>query len=265
MTNTFDDFQFKSDSLVLRAKEAPWDTAAFGCPVGQIDHISVHNLLEAHEHFDIFRKWIDSNKIKLISCRLSSEQLIESMLLEDNEFKFIETVLHPVHSKLHVFKDFIDPELIISVPEESDIPSLQHIAEVAFTNERYYVDPRVSNILSGKRFGRWVINAYSHPRQKLLKVTHQNEIIAFFVVEYLDGNNVYWHLTAVNPLCHGSGYGRRSWMAMLALHSREDMQKVSTTIAARNVPILNLYSSLNFRFAPPEMTFHWVRNGQSIL
>ena len=36
-----------------------------------------------------------------------------------------------------------------------------------------------------------------------------------------------------------------------------NFEKVETTIAARNTPVLNLYSKLNFRFHEPEMTFHW--------
>jgi hypothetical protein len=51
---------------------------------------------------------------------------------------------------------------------------------------------------------------------------------------------------------------------MLARHLGEGVGKVSTTIAARNVPVLNLYSSLRFRFAPPEMTFHWVRDDRAL-
>jgi ribosomal protein S18 acetylase RimI-like enzyme len=70
---------------------------------------------------------------------------------------------------------------------------------------------------------------------------------------------VYWHLTAVAPQCQGQGYGWRVWRAMLAHHARGGVRSVRTTITAGNVPVLNLYSKLGFRFLPPETTFHWLR------
>jgi RimJ/RimL family protein N-acetyltransferase len=32
---------------------------------------------------------------------------------------------------------------------------------------------------------------------------------------------------------------------------------VSTTVAVRNVRVINLYAKLAFRFRAPAMTFHW--------
>jgi RimJ/RimL family protein N-acetyltransferase len=36
-------------------------------------------------------------------------------------------------------------------------------------------------------------------------------------------------------------------------------QRVYSSIVARNVKVLGLYARLGFQFAPPTMTFHWVR------
>jgi len=258
MSKPIDKFSFRSESLKLEAREAPWDTSAFGYPVALIDEIEVNDLLRARKDFSAFKRWIESNKLNLISCRLSCQKIIESMLLEENEFRFIETVLHPVCAVLTEYKGLADPNLIICPADERDLIELRQIAEKAFTNERYYVDTRVDRIKSGKRYGQWVISAYSHPSQQLLKVIHENNIVAFFVLERYPDASIYWHLTAVHPKYQGKGYGRRIWLSMLANHYEEGVARVSTTIAARNVPVLNLYSSLNFRFDPPESTFHWV-------
>jgi RimJ/RimL family protein N-acetyltransferase len=73
-----------------------------------------------------------------------------------------------------------------------------------------------------------------------------------------DGHS-FWNLSAIFPGYYGKGYGRRAWLAMLRYHQENGCIAVSTTISARNIAVLNLYSSLNFRFLPPEMTFHWMR------
>jgi RimJ/RimL family protein N-acetyltransferase len=70
----------------------------------------------------------------------------------------------------------------------------------------------------------------------------------------------YWHLTAIAPAFQGRGYGKRVWREMLHFHQREGMKQIATTIAARNTPVLNLYASLGFRFQPPEITLHWLRD-----
>lgn len=259
VTKNIENFRICSESLVVEAREAPWDTAVFNYAVVQIDRLDVKNAGMAREEFLSFKDWVHSNDVGLVSCRLSCKHMAESMLLEDNEFKFIEAILHPVCTRLANFKDAVDTQLVIERPAEADLPELVLIAECAFTNERYYVDPRVDTAISGKRYGRWVVSAFFHATQQLLKVVHENKIVAFFIVERLSDQSVYWHLTAVNPQYQGKGYGRRVWLAMLARHHRENAVSVRTTIAARNVPVLNLYSSLNFRFAPPDMTFHWVK------
>jgi GNAT superfamily N-acetyltransferase len=262
MSKCIENFCYRSESLRLEAREAPWDTSAFGYPVALIDIIEVNDLQEARKEFPNFMQWVQVNGLRLISCRLPSQRMIESMLLEENEFRFIETVLHPVCAELNRFKDSADPNIVISPADEHDLMELRQIAEVAFTNERYYVDTRVDRIKSGKRYGQWVINAYSHQSQRLLKVMCKQNIVAFFVCERNVDDCIYWHLTAINPKYQGKGYGRRVWFSMLANHHEEGVERVSTTIAARNIPVLNLYSSLNFRFEPPETTFHWVNSNQ---
>jgi hypothetical protein len=48
---------------------------------------------------------------------------------------------------------------------------------------------------------------------------------------------------------------------MLQRHRNEGAAVITTTISARNVRVLNLYSKLGARFLPPEMTFHWLKPG----
>jgi RimJ/RimL family protein N-acetyltransferase len=257
--NRRESFGFQSDSLVLQAQAVSWDSVALGFPVAQINSIEVKQPEHAPEGFRQFKEWALRGEFQLISCRLPCERLVESMMLEDNGFRYIETVLHPVCRELALFRDTEEAELTICPAEANDLPEIRRIAEYAFTNERHYVDPRLDRRGSGARFSRWAANALSHPTQRLLKVIKGTTLIAFFVTEPRTDGGVYWHLTAVNPTYQGAGYGRRAWTAMLNRHFQEGAAKVSTTIAARNIRVLNLYSSLNFRFLPPEATFHWVR------
>jgi hypothetical protein len=47
------------------------------------------------------------------------------------------------------------------------------------------------------------------------------------------------------------------WTSMLNRHALSGVTKVRTTIAARNVPVINLYARLGWRFMRCQMTYHW--------
>lgn len=145
---------------------------------------------------------------------------------------------------------------------EVDLPIVQDIAERAFGHERYHIDPRLDPNLGNRRYGYWVKNSLDHPNQRLLKIMEDQHIVALFIVESREDQSVYWHLTAISPQWQGQGYGQRVWYAMLRYHQERGQDTVMTTISARNVSVLNLYAKMNFRFLPPEMTFHWVRGDE---
>lgn len=231
---------------------------AFGFPVAQIDQIEVIDPAATLEDYRQFQQWLDAGRIRIASCRLPHDRLRESIFLESRGFRFIEMVLHPKIEKLQTL-DIPSDDLVIVPALESDLTAMRDIAERAFGHERYHIDPRLDPHLGDARYGRWVQNSFAHPRQRLLKVVQGDHIVALFIVESGENRSVYWHLTAIAPGWQGRGYGRRVWRAMLRHHQAEGRDSVMTTISARNVPVLNLYAKLDFRFLPPEMTFHWVR------
>jgi len=241
----------------LKAALVSWDTEIFGYPVAQIEHFKILDSVQFAFDYKEFESWRDINLCKLVSCRLAHDQLYESIFLEKKGFRFIESVLHPKFEKL-LGLNISNQGLQIMPATENDLLGIQRIASTAFSCERFHVDPRLDPELGNMRYTRWVSNTLTHPRQRLLKILDNEVLVAFFIVEVIGVGHVYWHLTAVSPDHQGKGYGRRAWLAMLRHHQSEGYLAVSTTISVRNIPVLNLYSSLNFSFLPPEMTFHWM-------
>lgn len=251
------DFKLETSSLYLLVVEAPWDSMVLGFPCVQIVKFELYDNEIALFDFKIFQTWVDKNKIGFVSCRLRHLQIKESIFLESNGFRFIEMVLHPridrIKSKLYP-KD----QLKIELARESDIDSIKFIAESVFFNERFHIDPRLGAHYGNDRYGRWVTSSLNHPSQVLLKVSEKNQLVGFFLVENREKNNVYWHLTAISSEFQGRGYGLRVWKSMINYHAANSNESISTTISARNIRVMNLYSKLQFAFDPPEMTFHWV-------
>lgn len=251
-------FSIETSRLRLSAREVPWDSDVFGTSVVQIEDLRILDQTGAIADYASFRVWLEAEGVGIVTCRLAHELLRESMLLEDRGFRFIEMVLHP---RLDEIQALVLPEddLEIAPAAEADLGALQGIAEQAFGYERYHVDPRLDRRLGDQRYGRWVRGSLCHPSQRLLKISDRDRLIGLFLVEIDEERLAHWHLTAIAPQSQGLGYGRRVWMMMLRRHQAEGCEAVTTTISARNTPVLNLYAQLRFRFMPPEMTFHWVR------
>lgn len=251
-------------SLAIREKGfqlevdlVPWDTEVFNFPIAHITALIVEDITQANLVFDMLHQWVRALDVRMISCRLPHEQLRETFLLEQQGFRFIEMVLHPVMENLQKIK-LPDSVFHVSKVPDYEVGVIQNMAETCFSHERFHMDPRLSTELANVRYGRWVKNTIKSNRQLLLKIENGNEILAFFVIEENQDRGVYWHLTAVAPEFQGKGHGRNVWLAMLAYHQANGIEQVSTTISARNTPVLSLYSQLQFRFTPPEMTFHWM-------
>ena len=242
--------------MLLKAALVPWDTEIFNYPVAQIERFKILDHDQVLADYSEFESWRDDQQCRLISCRLEQDDLYESMFLEGKGFRFIETVLHPILENLSLL-NISNQGLIIMPALELDLPILQKIAELAFRNERIHIDPRLDSRFGDLRYSRWVKNTLKHPKQQLLKILDNDIIVGLFIIEVINDACVYWHLTAISPEHQGKGYGRRTWLAMLLHHKENGYISVKTTISARNIAVLNLYSSLNFRFLPPEMTFHW--------
>jgi len=251
--------QLKTPHLLLEWTESSWDTAVFGFPVLQIMKVEIRDSA-ADIDFQTFESVRDRVGAGLVSCRLSYECLRESMLLEDHGFRFIEMLYQPELGDLQNRVDLDETGLDTVIAEEGEVPAILDIAGSAFTNERFHSDPRLDSTLGDERYCNWVQNSINHPTQRLYMVRDGMRVVAFFVIEMMPDKTCYWHLNAVAPGVQGQGYGKRAWIAMLRLAREQGAKKVRTCIIARNYKVLNLYAQLGFRFPPPLMTLHWVRD-----
>ncbi len=251
-------FEVATDDMRLAVCSVPWDSEIFGFPVAAIQTIDVHDAERARDAFARYKKWIRDQSIELVSCRLPHDRVSTSMFLERHGFRFVEMVLHPTLRGIQSLPD-IETTLRVEPVLKCEVPIIAAMAERAFGCERYHMDPRVDSQLADLRYGRWIRNSFGDERQILLKIVRADDIAGFFVIENRPDGTVYWHLTAINPDFKGRKVGTEVWRAMMAYHREAGMGCILTTISARNTPVLNLYSKLNFRFAPPEITLHWFR------
>jgi ribosomal protein S18 acetylase RimI-like enzyme len=250
--------QLDTPGLKIAYYVVPWDGEIFRFPVAQIEHIDIRDAAAARRDYGAFKAWLVERDVRLVSCRLGHDRLRESMFLEDRGFRFVEMV-YPL--RLGDVHELQIPQAGIEFHPAgaADLNEMQDIAREAFGTGRLNVDPRLGPELGGRRYAAWVSNSLEHPTQRVYKAVLDGRVAAFFVIEILRGERVYWHLSAVAPAFQGRGVGKRAWRAMIALNQRQGARIIETVIAARNTPVVNLYVDLQFRFMPPLMTFHWWR------
>lgn len=247
-----------TSSLKMAWSRLPWDESVCHFPVLQITSLKV---LWSHAttDFRMFEQARDKLGSGLVSCRIPHNSLVESMLLEDHGFRFIEMLYTP-ELELSATEEVQNGNLLtVNRAIEMDMPALLDIAGTSFYHERFKMDPRLDPRISDQRFQNWVASSLHHPSQELYVVRDGERRISFFIIELLKDGTCYWHLNAVAPDAQGQGYGRRVWTSMLHHAFKSGAKRVRTSIAARNHRVLNLYARLGFTFQTPSMTFHWVR------
>jgi GNAT superfamily N-acetyltransferase len=244
--------------LSVEVSLVPWDTRAFGFPVAQIDALEFTALSDPAPTLARLESWLGDHHVSLVSCRLDSLRLRESMLLEDVGFRFIEMVYSPVLAPLPPGLDAGD-EVVIDLARGEDHAALEAIASSVFTTGRHVLDWRLEPAAGHVRYRDWLQGAIADPGQEVLKASVGSAVVAFFVVEPRPEDSMYWHLTAVASEWQGRGIGRAVWRGMIARHRAAGVRLIETTISAHNMATLNLYAGLGFRFAAPRATFHWWR------
>lgn len=251
--------RFDSSALSIEFQPVDWDSDVIGNTVMQVEKLEVRQADDALSKMEDLLNDLSEQGVALATCRIPHYSIQESMILEGAGFKFIEMVLHPFMDKLTNKEFRADENIIIEIAQLHELEEISRISEVAFINDRFSIDYRIPPKASASRYKNWVLSCENHPSQKVVKFSKNKEVVGFFIIEEdTCSRKAYWHLTAISPQHHGQGLGAKCWQSMLADHKSRNITEVLTTISARNTPVLNLYSKLNFRFKNPEMTFHWV-------
>jgi RimJ/RimL family protein N-acetyltransferase len=261
MSFAYETESIRTAALKLDHFVVPWDTQIFGVPVAQIAELRVLEPVQAAHDYERFEDWCRRQRIALCACRLPAERLADCMFLEDRGFRFVElnylprlTGLQSLHTR--------DGGVEVAVADDGDRAPLADIAARTFRHGRYHQDPRIDPALGDRRYRAWMENAFTNPSQQVLKCLLDGRIVGFFVVENPEPKHCFWSLNGLAPGLQGQGLGGRVWRSVLHWHRSQGAHTVSTSISSHNVPALNLYVSLGFRFPAPSVTLQWCPSGR---
>lgn len=212
----------------------PWDAKAFGIDSYEITKPTsaiLEQALTLPGHYTV--------KIDPLSSKA---------LLHQYGFYYCDTLLTPICSRAN-FKEYVDSSVSISrqIALESLSPYSQHL----FVYGRFYRDFNMDPQKADRRYQNW-----------LMELARNNNVYVLFYdgieAGFIGVNQNQLILHALNDHFRGKGLAKFLWTAVCHDLFDRGFDEVMSSISAANLPVLNLYSSLGFRFVNAVDVYHRV-------
>lgn len=247
-----------------RAALLPWDTEIFGFPVafyqvGSADSLdqAVRNDLPGH-----FLSWMARNRVSVCGCVIPAAGLSWKSFLPELGFRFVD---FSIQARFHGLQSAHLPQFrsVLRIPEPGDRLAIQELAARSFAHGRYCADALFPRELANRRYRRWTANALdvANGADRVFILGERGTVDGFFHVT-VQGQVADLRLAAVASQLQDTGIGFDFYVSVLHELKKLGVRRTFTSISAANTAVMNLYSMLGFRFAHPEMIYHWHAAGE---
>lgn len=232
MVKSYRDVILREETLLEKIISTPWDTKAFGMDTFEVRVVNDETLRECLEikgHYTV-----------------KADPLSYKELLMKYGFYYCDTLLEPYCAQERFCH--YDNELI-SVSREYNFNELLSMCRGAFRHDRFHRDPFISKEMADTRYQNWLSDL--HRAKTLFALRYANAVAGFW--GYSGAKAV---LHALSPAYQERGLAKFFWSAAFQVLFAEGNKEVTSSISAGNVSILNVYSSLGFRFRNPVDVYH---------
>lgn len=218
----------------MSIEETPWDAAVLGMPTFEIRTFSESDLILA------------SGKPGHYTVKV--DPLSDKKMLHAYGFYYCDTLIEPCCTferfRFHDHADFA----------ARPAPSSERLIEIchgAFSHGRFHRDFNLDPDLANLRYDRWLESL--HAEGKVLGLYHDETLCGFIAHS---GGKLLLH--ALNEASRGKGQGKYFWSSACRKIFESGEKEITSSISASNLPILNLYASLGFRFGKAVDIYHLV-------
>ena len=212
----------------------PWDSVIFGIPTFEITEPKKELLVWSAGHKGHF------------TLRIPSENRKSD--IERYGFYYCDTLVEP-HCKKSSFRGHHHPTSEISVSSKYDLDAILDQSRHLFGHDRFHKDPNVRPEDADIRYLNWIGDLH--------KGSH---LYAFFVDGILAG---FWSsienkipLHAIFNAFSGKRIAKYLWTQGCILLFNTGYDEIYSSVSVSNQPVINLYTSLGFRFYAPLDVYH---------
>lgn len=210
----------------------PWDEKIFSIPTWEVENPVEELLTEIAAHPGHYTVRIDP---------LSSKEL-----LHRHGFYYCDTLLEPYADRNRLVPFHHDLVGIDTAPDQDEILKM---SQGAFRYGRFHRDFNLDPVLADRRYNQWTNQLCRE--NCVFGLTFAGELAAFFA---FCENRIVLHAVAEN--FRGKGIAKYLWSrACIELFSRGHAE-LRSSVSASNLAIVNLYTSLGFRFCRARDVYH---------
>lgn len=249
--------------------EIPWEARNLGMPAYQLEGDI--------ENYKLVKSILEKKQAQLkenffVQLKVDADKINEALLAQDAGFKLIEMSISPyINLNLvgsEVLSDdiksiySIQPEKIQAIENYST--SVKHldstiknqiteISKETFTTDRFHMDPACKKSVADKRIGLWVeFDIFNDSKNYCTYLETSKGLIGFII-----WNKHGFILGGLSKNFIGKGFGRTLYIQAIRDVMKEGFEEISTNISINNIPVLNLYSKLDFSFRDPKYILHY--------
>ncbi|MBI3044399.1 MAG: GNAT family N-acetyltransferase [Betaproteobacteria bacterium] len=214
-------------------ERTPWDCAALGCDAFELADAGAEAMAQvgAPGHYTV-----------------RVDPLASKESLHRNGFYYCDTLIEP-YCPAGQLK--LTPHAAAAFDLPPPLEPLLAICREAFQHDRFHRDFNVDRRLADLRYANWLKTL--HAAGKVYGLVWEGGAAGFIAHEA--GKLV---LHALGAKHRGRGIAKHLWSAVCADLARGGARELSSSISVANVPALNLYATLGFRFRKPLDVYHRV-------
>lgn len=236
----------------------PWDTQTFGFAVGVYELGDAPVVVERMADFQsALNTWARAYQVELISCTAPGDHFVWHALLAQSGFTAVDFSLRGDRD-LRTGPELPEVRAVLRLATPDDEPAVLRLAQGAFRFGRYHSDPRFPKLLARRRFRHWMANALKRVGkcERVYVVGPPGTVTGFYHALLVD-TLADLRLAAIDRQAEGRIAGKDLYAATLQALQADGASRATGKISAANVPVVNVFAALGFRFSNPEVVFHW--------
>jgi len=215
-------------------RETPWDERAIG--------IKTFEILDASE--DALAAVIATAIPGHYSIKI--DPLLSKQTLHQHGFYYCDTLIEPYCSATALIRYKQEG---FSLTQTATLSELTAICDGAFSYDRFHRDFNIDSQSADLRYNLWLEDLYRD--QNVFDLRYLDELVGFW--GFL-GNRILLH--AIADAHRGKGLAKYFWSLACEKLFQRGATEVSSSISISNVAVLNVYSSLGFKFRNPCEIYH---------
>lgn len=227
-------------------KHLDWDTEFFGIPCARVSLIEALTEQESEELFH------QCDEYDFVTIENTCGDFSNDFYLGKSSKAYITdcSVTLKKQSSAYSSSDFGD--IKIRPATEDDLSWITEIAGIAFTNSRFYNDPKITEEQVSNLYKSWVKNAFSDENKAVFVTEEKNG----FIIYLQNGNQAHINLIATG------GKNRKKGVATALVKYADNYafangcDEFFVGTQSTNIPAINLYIKCGFKFFKTTRIYH---------